>query len=541
MQRAPQSNRRPRRHRAAVAIAAVTSFAGLAACSAPPTSSGGQSGEIILGRTMDVTTLDPERSLCDSCQIYNGAVYDTLLSATTAGGKLEPLLADKWEANAGNTKFTFHLDPKAVFSDGSPVEAKDVKWSFERLKNLQGSPSYFMAGVKSVDAPDARTVVVNTEYPNSAFFNIVTAGYTGIVNSDVAAKNGATADAKAAKTDSAEQWFMKHSAGAGQYTLESYKQGSELVLKRNAHYWGAQKPNFSKVVIKDVPDSSTQLQQLQQGDIDVAMQLSFDTLGTVRSDPNITSKVAPTYNFVYLGLGPGAPGAPAALKDVRVRKALRMAIDYDSVINATVDGKGKKQATGVPNGFEGSEDLPLPSFDPAGAKKLLAEAGASHLKLTATYPTFTIYGVNFTTMFQSIQQGMKKAGVDLKLNPLDYTAWADKFGNGGLPLTAVYFAPDHPDTVQYFQYFSRAKGAPWIAASGLKADTRQTDLMVKSLSQTGAARAKTYAALGQSMIDDSIILPVLNPQVVLASGKNVVGDNYHVTRNIDLRQLKFKK
>lgn len=524
------------------ALAAVAAFAvaGLAACSAPPTSSSGSdSGEIILGRTMDVSTLDPERSLCDSCQIFNGAVYDTLLAATTADGALEPLLAEKWEANDDNTEFTFTLDADAVFSDGSAVEAKDVKWSFERLKNLKGDPSYFMAGVKSVEASDALTVIVTTESSNSAFFSVVTAGYTGIINSDVASENGATADEDAATTDKAEQWFLKNSAGAGQYVLDSYEEGSQLVLAANENYWGAQKPNFQKVVIKDVPDAATQLQQLQQGDIDVAMQLSFDTLDQIESDTNLTSEVVDTYNYVYLGVGPGAAGAPAALKDERVREALRKAIDYDTVIDATVAGKGSKQASAIPNGFEGSDGLDLPEYDPEGAKALLAEAGASGLKLEATYPTFTIYGVNFSTMFQSVQQSMKAAGIELTLNPLDYTAWGGKFGAGELPFTAVYFAPDHPDAVQYFQYFSLAKDSSWLGYSGMDENPAETKGVAKALSETGAAREKTYTALGQDMIDDAIILPVVNPQVILAGGSTVTGNNYHVTRNIDLRELAF--
>lgn len=531
--------RRPRL-RALGAMAAALAMAGLAACSATPaTTSGSDSGEIILGRSMDVSTLDPERALCDSCQIYNGAVYDTLLAATTADGDLEPLLAQSWEANDDNTQFTFDLDPDAVFSDGSPVEAKDVVWSFERLKNLQGDPSYFMAGVKTVTAKDKETVVVTTDSPNSAFFNVVTAGYTGIINSDVAAENGATSDEDAATTDTSEQWFLENSAGAGQYVLDSYEEGSQLVLTANENYWGEDKPNFEKVVIKDVADSATQLQQLQQGDIDVAMQLSFDNLDQIESDSAITSQVVSTYNYVYLGISPGAPDAPAALKDERVRQALRESIDYDAVIDATVAGQGSKQASAIPNGFEGSDGLELPEYDPDDAKKLLAEAGASDLSLEATYPTFTIYGVDFSTMFQAIQQSMKEVGIDLTLNPVDYTTWSTPFAAGELPLTAVYFAPDHPDTVQYFQYFSLAADSSWLGYSGMSENTEETKEVAKALTQTGEARTKTYNELGQDMIDDAIILPVVNPQVILASGSNVEGNNYHVTRNIDLRQLSF--
>ncbi|MFV0532729.1 MAG: ABC transporter substrate-binding protein [Cumulibacter sp.] len=531
--------RRPRR---ALALAsALLLGASLTACS-PPTSDeggGGGSDEIILGRSMDTTTLDLSRNFCDSCQIYNGAVYETLLTATAADAELEPLIAESWEANEDNTEFTFHLRDDVTFADGSPLEAKDVKWSWERLKNIKGNASFMMDGVSGIDTPEEHTVVVHSEYPNSAFFNIASASYMGIINSDVAIENGATADENAESSDEAEQWFMANSAGSGQYVLDSYQEGSSLVLTQNENYWG-EEPNFSKVTIKDVADSSSQLQQLQQGDIDVAMQLSFDALDQIEADENIASEVVPTYNFVYVALSPGAPGAPEALGDPEVRDAIRKAIDYDTVIDAVVAGHADKQSTAIPNGFDGSADLPLPEYDVAAAKKQLADAGyADGFDIDVTFPTFTIYGVNFSTMFQSIQQSLPEVGITLNLNPIEYSAWSEQLGSTGIPMTSVYYAPDHPDTVQYAQYFSRAEGATWGERAGLSADPKQTELMADSLAQTGDERLATLTELGQAMYDDAIILPIANPQVILANGTNVEGNNYHITHNIDLEQLMF--
>jgi peptide/nickel transport system substrate-binding protein len=520
------------------AAAVLLAIAGLAACSAQSTTAG-QRDDIILGRAMDLTTLDPDRSLCDTCQIYNSAVYDTLIKANAQNGHLDPLVADRWEVNDNATQFTFHLHPGAVFADGSPIEAKDVKWTWERVKNLAGAPSYFMAGITGIDTPDAETVVVHSKEPNSAFPAITSASYMGIVNSDLAAQNGATADDNAATTDKAEQWFLSNSAGSGQYQLDSYKPGSELVLTRNDKYWGP-KAAFSKVTIKEVSDSSSQLQQLQQGDIDVAMQLSFDALDQIKSDPKITSQVVDSYNFVYIALSPGVTGGEK-LADPRVREAIRKAIDYNAVIDATVAGNGKRQATGIANGFEGTSGLALPEYDPEGAKSLLSQAGfGSGLQLEAVYPNFTIYGVDFNTMFQSVQQSLKKSGIDLKLTPMDYTAWSDRLKNSGIPITSVYFAPDHPDTIQYVQYFSLMQGSTWAERARLPISKPETDSAAAALSETGAQREKTYAQLGDMMWNDSIILPIVNPKLILASSADVTGNNYHITRNLDLSVMGFK-
>jgi peptide/nickel transport system substrate-binding protein len=527
--------RRMRRSSGWAGAAAVAAVALTACSSAEPATTSGEG--LIIGRAMDVTTLDISRSLCDTCQIYNAAVYESLTRATEEG-TLEPLLAESWEANADNTEFTFTLNTDAVFSDGSPVEAKDVVWSWLRLQNLQDAPSYFMSGITSVEAPDESTVVVTSEAPNSAFLNISSAGYMGVVNSDVAAENGATADADAASSDDAEQWFLENSAGSGQYVLDSYSEGSELALTANENYWG-EEPSFTEVTIKEVTDSSAQLQQLQQGDIDVAMQISFDALDQVESDPELTTEVVPSYNFVYVAFSPGVVGAEA-LQDVRVRDAIRMGIDYETVIDATVAGNGEKQSTGIPNGFEGTSDLPLPEFDPEGAKALLAEAGFPNgLEVETVYPNTTTYGVNFTTMMQSIQQSLAQIGVTLNLTPVEFTNWVDRVQGDGIPFTAVYFAPDHPDTIQYVQYFSLAEASVWQERAKMPVNAEQTALSAAALSQSGEEREATYAALGQLMYDDAIILPVVNPSYLLASSSAVQGNNYDIARNLDLSRMSF--
>ena len=319
----------------------------------------GNARELVIDRDMDLTTLDLSLTYCDTCQIFNTAVYETLITVDPADpNKLLPRLATSWEANADNTVFTFKLDPAAKFDDGSAVEAKDVKFSWERLENMKGSASYLMAGLKSIDTPDAGTVVVTFDAPNSAFLPIVAASYLGIMNSDVATAQGATSAADAATADKAGDWFLSHSAGSGPYKLESYTQGDKLVLARNDNYWGPKKPVFPKVTLAEVKDSSSQLQQLQSGDADIAMQISVDSVGQLQGNADVTTKLVDSYNFVYIALSPGAAGGEK-LQDVNVRKAIKEAIDYDGAIQALVAGKGKKQAS--PTGSTSTPPIPMPT------------------------------------------------------------------------------------------------------------------------------------------------------------------------------------
>ncbi len=532
------------------ASASVVDTAGSATSAttaATAATTGADGRELVVARDMDTNSLDPARAYCDTCQIYLTAVYETLITLDPKDPNTAlPRLATKWEANADNTVFTFKLNPAAKFADGSAVEAKDVKWSWERLANVKGSASYLMSGVKSVDTPDATTVVVTFSAPNSAFLPIVAAGYMGITNSDVATAQGANAAADAATSDKGEPWFLKNSAGSGPFALESYTQGDSLVLKRNDAYWGAKKSVFPKVTFKQVKDSASQLQQLQQGDADIAMQLAIDSLSQLDGNDKVTTNIVDSYNYVYIALSPGAVGAED-MKDANVRKAIGMAIDYQGAIDALVAGKGKPQASPIPNGFIGSKDLPLPKYDVAGAQALLKAAGKeAGFSLDATYPKVNVYGVDFDLMMQKLQQDLKKVKIDLKLTPVEFPQWADKMGAQGIPVTAVYFAPDHSDSSQYVQYFGMIPDSSWAGrAGGGKAgkpidNPKESDLLKAALGASGDAKTKAYTDLGQEMINDSIIFPIVNPQLVLASAADITGMHYSACCNLDLALLGLK-
>jgi peptide/nickel transport system substrate-binding protein len=275
---------RPRVLRRVVTIGVATALV-LAACGSDNKSNssstaapggtaggGGSDKSLVIARQMDVNSLDPSRAYCDTCQIFMTAVYETLIGLDSDNKTLVPRLATSWEANDAQTEFTFHLDPKAKFADGSPVTSADVKFSWERLKGLQGAASYLVSTVQTIDTPDPETVKVTMSQPNSAFLAQVNASYLGIVNSKVAQAQGATADPT---TDKAETWFLSNSAGSGPFELADYTQGNELRFKRNDNYWGT-KSQFPEVIIKETAEAATQRQQLEQGAVDIAMQISND-------------------------------------------------------------------------------------------------------------------------------------------------------------------------------------------------------------------------------------------------------------------------
>lgn len=498
---------------------------------------------LVIGRSMDVNSLDPARAFCDTCQIYLSSVYDTLVALGKDNQTLKPSLATGWEVNDDYTKFQFTLRDDATFSDGSPVEASDVVWTFQRMQNLKGSPSFLMDGLATINAPDAVTVSVTLDAPNGEFLNKLSAPYAGIVNAEVAEAAGAIANETAAEADKAETWFLNNSAGSGPFSLTKYSPENELRLVRNDSYWGGP-AHFSEVVITQIQDSVGQAQALESGSIDIGMQVDADTAQSISSDEVIT-EIVPSYNFLYLAFSPGAKGMINVLTP-KVREALTLAIDYDEMIEFTVGGNGAKQAAPIPNGFPGTANLPLPVQDLEKAKSMLAEAGVQDLIIDAGYPNDNVYGVDINVMMQKLQQDWKKVGVGMTLRPLTYAVWREELYGDGLPVTGLYFAPDYFGTGQYPGYFAMMPTTTWLERAGQDdidklINPAEAGLYAKALASGGAEAEAVYDELAHEMIKDRIIIPLVSPNLVLAYRDGIEGVRYSACCNLPLAEISRSK
>jgi peptide/nickel transport system substrate-binding protein len=518
---------------AALLFAAAVSFGGsseaLAQASNRP---------LVIARNMDLNSLDPHRSFCDTCQIYNSTVYETLLTLD-ANNKLVPLLAASWEGNADQTKFTFKLDTKAKFSDGSPLEAKDVKWSWERLKNIKGSAAFLVDNVTNIETPDAQTVVVTMASSNSEFLNIVSAPYMAIMNSKVAGANGAQAGADAATKDNAEGWFLQNSAGSGPYVLTSYSPNNELRLKRNPQYWRAS-PAIDDVVFRQVKDAVAQAQMLESGAADIAMQIDPDTAKTIKS-PNVTVTTVPSYNFIYLALSPGAKGNKVKMTK-EVREAISMGLNRKDILEFTVGKEGQIITAPIPIGFPGGNGFPEPAYDPAKAKDMLAKANVGNLELDAAFPNLNAYGIDLSLLMQKVQQDLSKINVKVNLQPMTFANWREQVSGNGIPLTAVFYAPDYYGSAQYVEYFGMMPNSPWAKRAGAANDPsvinpREADLLKKALASSGEEAARIYHEIGLEMINDKVILPLVSPNLILAHGKGIKGVRYSACCNLPVAEI----
>jgi peptide/nickel transport system substrate-binding protein len=146
---------------------------------------------------------------------------------------------------------------------------------------------------------------------------------------------------------------------------------------------------------------------------------------------------------------------------------------------------------------------------------------------------------------QKVQSDLKEVGISVTLTPVDFTVWGDKIGTDGIPLTAIYFAPDHTDSSQYVQYFGLIPDSSWSkyagAVKGPMINQTEVDLFKTALATADPAkRAGIYKQEGQAMIDDTFVLPMVSPELFLAYRSNITNMHYSACCNLELGALGLK-
>jgi peptide/nickel transport system substrate-binding protein len=508
-------------------------------------SNGGNSGNksgshtLVIARNMDLIDTDPSTAICDTCQIVFAATYQTLVTLANDNHTLIPEVATSWSANANHTVWTFKLNPKAKFSDGTPLTSADVAFSLLRLKNLAGSASYLVSFMKGVTTPDPHTAVVTLTRPDWEFPNQMSATYTSVLNSKEVKANGGTDAADAPKTDKADHWFQSHSAGSGPYMLQSFTSGQQVTM--------VTKPFFTRIVFKQTETAASQAQLLQSGEANIAMQLNPVTAASLQGQSGITIKTIPSFNVLWIGMSSEPKNqyvqGPMTLK---VRKAILAAINYKQLESVLMKGDSKLQASPIPNGFPGSEGLPLPTTNVALAKKLLKEAGYPNgYKLTLSYPQINAYGVDLGVLAQLLQTQLKKANINLSLNPATFAVNTTAWGGHKLPFELLYWAPDYYGSgVQFVGFFGLVEGGTMGALSSATAssppvvDPIEQKWYEHALAASSQSEANHFFNLaGQQMVADPVAMPLFSPNIVMGYQTGIKGIGYSGCCNLKLWEL----
>jgi peptide/nickel transport system substrate-binding protein len=332
--------------------------------------------DLRIGLKAEPTSLDPQyQNLAANNQIAL-SIFEPLV-ARDAQQLLVPALALAWKP-VSDTVWEFKLRPNVTFQDGSPFTAEDVVFTFERAAKVPNSPTPFSAitrQVTRVEIVDPLTLRITTGQPAP----LLPVDLSNLpILSHIAAAGGAPEGRTTDELDRGEGLV-----GTGPFKFVEWKRGGDLVLARNDSYWGAE-PAWAHVVFKPLTKADARVAALVAGDVDLIEDPPFDVLAKLRADPKLTLAKAVSSRVIYIGLDQHAepsPGIPDTkgknpLMDRRVREALSRAIDRQRIVDSVMDGVAAPAGDLLPYpAFGTSRDTRPERHDPAGAKRLLAEAG----------------------------------------------------------------------------------------------------------------------------------------------------------------------
>jgi peptide/nickel transport system substrate-binding protein len=323
-------------------------------------------GVLRIARHQDSTTLDPIMTIQNADIWVMNNMNGLLVRVNREATDVEPDLAERWEISDDGTVYTFHLREGLKFSDGSPLTAKDAKFSLERLRDQEGSVMASMFSiVKSIETPDDRTVVITLNQPSAPFL------------ASLAMFSAAVLPEKA--VTAAGEEFGNNPVGAGAFMLEEWRRGEVIRLKKNPNYWEAGRVKLDGVEWYFIPNDNTRVLKLQAGEVDAIVFIPFNRVNELSGNPDLQVHLDPSTREDHILIN----HAHKPLDDVRVRQALYHALDRQAIVDAVTFGHGKVANSFVPAGaMFYNPDNPDYPHDPEKAKALLKEAGAEGLQLT---------------------------------------------------------------------------------------------------------------------------------------------------------------
>jgi len=519
---------------AAKPAASPSSAAAPAATSAPAGVAASRTLVVANSFTFTTKDTDPARGGVDfQADPFFHAVYDTLLTFAVGDTATPiPLVAASYTSSPDARTFTFTLRKDVKFSDGTPLKAADVVFSYNRLLNLHDTPVYLLEGVTDISAPDDSTFVLTTKDANPAIPFIVTNPALGITNSAVLKAHGASDQPGADKTDTGEAYLQTASAGSGPYIMSGISTG-QVEMKTNPQYWGPNKPKFASVILRDVA-APTQLIEIQKATDEVVLSLSGDQAQTLSTNDKlqVNAFTSPNLTFLYTNMNSDVLSFGS---NPHFQQAVRYGIDYDALVK--VAGVGAAQAPGVvPPQFFGA--LPASAAikrDLAKAKSELQASGLANPSVELSYQTSTTGQTE--ALAAKIQANLAEVGITISLNGQPSTIATTNYRGGKLQMGLFGWAPDYPDPNDYLPFTPGqlvGKRAGWLP----EAAPSIVELANKAGSTADlGTRGQLFQDLQNQLNQQSPIYPILNPGQAVVTTRNLTSVAYSPVWYIDFAAI----
>lgn len=469
-----------------------------------------QPSTLVIAAPADVRILDPAVNFDNASwrQTYVG--YDRLVQYDGSSTRIKPMLAKSWEVSKDAKVYTFKLRKDARFHDGTVVDAKAVKFSFDRLKKIGKGPSEAFAPLKEVQVVDQFTVRFILDYPFGPFLSTLATNGASIVNPRVMEfeKDG----------DLGQAYLADRMMGSGPYKIKEWVRDQRLVLEANNDYWGG-RPRIQQVIIRIVPESSAQRMMLLKGEVDIAEGILIDQYAKLRNEPNVTVFEAPSQltNIVYMN------NKRPPLNNPKVRQALSYAVDYEGIIKHVLQGNATQMRGPIPRGMWGyDENLLQYKYDPAKAKRLLAEAGYPN-----GFKLKIMYADRVPTWEQEVlalQASFAEIGVKLEPELYAWPTLREKVDRADFDLSMGIWSPDYADPYMFMHYWFHSSNQ---GLSGNRAfyKNEKVDALLEqaAMSPSQQERIRLYQQAQKIIIEEPPYIFLYQRNFLLPMSKRVKG------------------
>ncbi len=338
------------------------------------------------------------------------AIHDALVKPMPAG-QTTPSLAEAWTISKDGLTYEFVLRKNAKFHNGDPVTAEDVKFSFDRYKG--SGVKLLKSKVKEIQAVDAGRVrfVLKEAWPDfMTFYGTSATGAGWIVPKKYVEKVG-------------DDGFKKAPIGAGPYKVVNFNPGIELVMEAFEGYW-RKTPHVKRLVFRSMPEETTRAAALKKGEVDIVYLLSGPVAEDVQKTQGMRLVPSKPPGVFWLDF-PDQWDAKSPWHDKRVRLAASHAIDRQALNQAETLGFSKPTGSIIPRIFEFALPIEPPAYDPARAKKLLAEAGYPNGFDAGDFYPFPPYN----SMGEALASYLQAVGIRSRIKTMEraafLTAWRE--------------------------------------------------------------------------------------------------------------------
>ncbi|MCM2290751.1 ABC transporter substrate-binding protein [Allorhizobium sp. BGMRC 0089] len=495
----------------------------------------------------DIITFDPGESFEMSAQEIISVTYQTLVTLDADDPlKIQPWLAESWMVSDDGMTYSFKIRKNAVFASGNPVTAADVAYSFERAIKLNKNPAFILQqfGLTADNITDKAKAVddmtfqfaVDKAYAPSFVLNCLRAKVASIVDKKLveshAAKVTPTADYKF-DTDFGNGWLKTHYAGSGAFTIRDWRANELVVLERNPKFWDG-KAKLARIIYRHMKESAGQRLALQNGDIDIARNLTPVDVAALSTNKDVNILSAAQGDNYYFSLNQ----KNQYLSKPEVREALKYLVDYDGIQATLIKSIGEIHQAFIPTGMLGAVNDNPYKLDVAKAKQLLEKAGLKDgfsvtMDVRSTEPV--------TSIAQSIQQTFGQAGVKLELIPGDGKQTLTKYRARNHDIYIGDWGTDYWDPNSNTQAFAsnadnsdntRLKTLAWRNAWDIPELTKQTEAAL--LERDTNKRASLYEDIQKKVMSEGPFVLIYQKIAVAGVRKDVTGFRMLPTSDMSL-------